>query len=52
VEEVERDYPMEKLTTGEDYWFNMAHEKGLDFKRRMTSRRPKWKAEMGPKVTF
>jgi hypothetical protein len=52
VEEVERDYPIEKLTTGEDYWHNMAQEKGLDFKRRLKIRRTKCKVETGQKGMF
>ena len=52
VEEVERDYPMEKLSTGEDYWRNMAKERGLDFKRQMKVRRQKCKVETGQKGMF
>jgi hypothetical protein len=52
VEEVERDYSMEKLSTGEDYWHNMAQEKGLDFKKQVRTRRTKCKAEMGQKEMF
>jgi hypothetical protein len=52
VEEVERDYPMERLFTGEDYWQNIAKEKGLAFKRQTHVRRTKCKAEMGQQVTF
>jgi hypothetical protein len=52
VDEVERDYPMEKLTTGEDYWHNMAQEKGLDFKRQIRTRRPKCRVETGQKGIF
>jgi hypothetical protein len=49
VSEVERDYPMEKLYTGEDYWRSVAEEKGLEFKRRLRTRKTTCKAEMGQK---
>ena len=52
VEEIERDYPMERLCTGEDYWNNVAREKGLDFKRQIRKRRLKCKIETGQKEMF
>lgn len=52
VEEVDRDYSMEKLITGEEYWQNMALEKGLEFKRQLKNRRTKCKLETGQKGMF
>jgi len=52
IEEQEKDYPMEKLYTGEDYWSNIAKEKGLDFKKKIKTRNIRCQVEMGQKGMF
>lgn len=52
IEEVDKDFSMEKLVIGEDYWYNIAVEKGVEFKRQLKTRRKRCKTETAQTVTY